>query len=130
MNLEPQCMDHPGGNQSTVSYYCLDFHRNGNKHYYIWRHQPPEDTRPGHMALLIDLNGVYVPEHEIEKMVFHFVLPIGEILCLAFANCHTHNQREIKRKLKAGDLKLYSKTGFFTDLGAAKHWLETQCANG
>ena len=121
--------DESRGGQGSISHYQLDFQRNGNRHYYIWQHNPVENAGRSVLGMLIDLNNVFVPNHEIERMVFDFVAPISGVISLAFANCHTHNQQDIKRKLKAGDLKLYSRTAFFNDIQKAMQWLEAQCAN-
>lgn len=129
MNPFVQSSKYPDSSQVRISHYRLDFQCNGSRHYYIWRHNPLEDGGQSVPRMLIDLNHVYVPDQEIEKMVFGFVVPASGILSIAFINCHVHNQQDIKRKLKMGDVKLYSKTAFFTDLHKARQWLKAQCVS-
>lgn len=130
MDLNTQSSEYGRALQSNIVHYRLDFQQNGRHHCYIWRHHPPNGEDGRRVAILVDLNDIYMPDLEIEKMVCSFLLPATGAVSIAFANCHSHNQQEIKRKLKAGDIKLYSKTAFFVDILRARQWLETQCANG
>lgn len=116
------------GSQGNISHYHLDFQRNGSNYYYIWRHNPYEAAEQLVPGLLIDLNNVCIPEPEIEKMVLGFVGSACEIISIAIINCHAGNQQDIRRKLKTGDMELYSRTAFFTDLHKAQQWLKAQCA--
>lgn len=128
MDLNSQLQDNMGIARSVVSHYQLVLQQNGDHHYFIWRRNPPEAEDEKKLAMLIDLNHVYLPEAEIEKMVRCFLLPAG-VVSIAFANCHSHNQQEIKRKLKAGDIELFSKTAFFADLLRAQKWIEGCVSN-
>lgn len=118
-----------GEAQGVIFNFQLDFQCNGNKHFYIWRHHPLDGTPRENVGLLIDLNGVYVPGFEIDKMVCSLLVPATGIVSVAFVNCHFHNHQDIKRKLKAGNVRLYSNTAFFADIGQARQWLESQSAS-
>ncbi len=127
MNSYPQLTEDSNGGGGIICRYQLDFQQNGNHHYYIWRHHPLDENERKQIALLIDLNNVYVPNFEIEKLVCSFLVPAAGVVSIAFVHCHLYNQQEIKRKLKAGDVKLYSRTAFFSGIEHARQWLEVQC---
>lgn len=126
MDLAPHAAEPAGKNKNTIVYYQLDFLCNGSSHNYIWRQQPLHTSWQKHIAMLIDLSGIYVPQPEIEKMTALFMAQPGEVRHLAFAGCHAHNQQQIKRKLKAGNVRLYSRTNFFADAHEALQWLAAQ----
>lgn len=112
--------------QKTISHYRLDTIQCGSNHHYIWRHRLAGEDQRGTLAVLVDLNNLYIPDHEMEKLVFSLVMPDTGMFSVAIANCHKHNQQELKRRLKAHSLKLYSKTAFFMDPQQAMQWLRTQ----
>ncbi|MDL2295083.1 hypothetical protein LJC60_10810 [Ruminococcaceae bacterium OttesenSCG-928-D13] len=112
--------------QDQTSHYQLVFQQSENPPYCIWRHHLLKRNCPELLAMLVDLNNAYVSDLEIERIVCDFLVPVAGITSIAFANCHSHNRQEIKRKLKASSVKLYSKTGFFTSIEQAKKWLEAQ----
>lgn len=128
MDLNAQTLENAAARPGAISHYRLDFQHKGNGHRYIWHHPPYEDLEQGELSLLIDLNNVYMPGPELEKMVSGFLVPASGITALAFANCHAHNQQNLKRRLKSCDVKLFSRTAFFTDIARAKQWLKAQCA--
>lgn len=107
--------------QNSISYYSLDFMQKGEQHYYIWRHHAGKSN--SYQAVLIDLKNIYLPDGEIDKLLLALEGQGSASFSVAFANCHAHNQREIKRKLKACNVKLFSHTAFFSDFQQAKQWL-------
>ncbi|MDL2253464.1 hypothetical protein LJC49_05240 [Ruminococcaceae bacterium OttesenSCG-928-I18] len=112
--------------QTNISHYSLDFLQKGEQHFYVWRNHAGNGSVQQASALLIDLNHVYIPNQEIEKLLYSFECPKSHTLFIAIAHCHIQNQQEIKRKLKAINLKLFSQTAFFTDLLQAEQWLAAQ----
>lgn len=110
--------------QDNISHYQLVFQQSESPHYCIWRHHLLKKNRQESSAMLVDLNNAYVPDTEIEKIICDLLTPIADITSIAFANCHSHNRQEIKRKLKASNIKLYSNTAFFSNVEQAKQWLE------
>lgn len=126
MDTNVQTLDSNAVLPETISHYELDFQCSGNNHYYIWRHRPSGNIPSKNIGMLVDLNDVYVPECEVEKMILSFLAPSNGVVSIAFANCHSHNQQVIKRKLKTGDVKLFSHTAFFGDTDQARQWLESQ----
>lgn len=129
MNSYSQSQECISDVQGAIFHYRLDFQKSRNHHYYVWRHHPPEEIRQKKIALLVDLNNVHIPDFEIEKMVYSFLIPTTGIISIAFTNCHSHNQREIKRKLKEGSIELYSRTAFFMDIEQARQWLKAKCTS-
>lgn len=108
---------------ARISYHSLDYLRQGEQYYYIWRQHPPQLEQLGAFSLLLDLNGLLMPAAEVEMLIRRLDGHIGSIQAIAFINCHISNQREIKRRLKACDVRLFSRSAFFTDLPRAKQWL-------
>lgn len=127
MALESSPKENCDKSSNIIFHYRLDFQQFGNQHRYIWRRQPLAGNGRRRIAMLIDLNNVFVPEFEIEKMVAEFLAPADTVFSIAFSNCHAGNQQDIKRRLKAGDVLLYSNTAFFSNTDAARQWLEHRC---
>lgn len=117
--------DIPGG----VSYYSLDYQLRGEQVFYIWRHRSSDERCIRNASLLIDLNNILIPENEIDKLVAGLDGDKGMVRAVAFFNCHSSNQRELKRRLKASDVRLFSKTAFFIDPLQARQWLQSRSVN-
>lgn len=111
-----------------IAHYLLDLqHKDGQK-LYVWQCPPNRET-DCRLALLIDLKGIYLPDNEIERLTDSLETPEDRICAIAFANCHAHNRQEIRRKLKAKNVRLFSHTAFFAGPAEAKQWLSSQIIN-
>lgn len=129
MGLNSRPCDAADEKRCSILHYQLDFQRNGDKHYYIWRGSPPDESEAPPNAILLDLGDVYVPGPEIEKMLGYVFALADGVAFVALVHCHARNQQDIKRRLKARDVKLYSNTAFFSDAERAGQWLASQCTN-
>lgn len=111
---------------NDIMHFALDQMERGEQSYFVWRHSPLKSSNTGAVSLLLDMDGLLVPEHEINKLVHRLGQNTERLVAVAFFGCHASHQRQIKRKLKACDLRLFSKTAFFAELPQARRWLTTQ----
>lgn len=127
MNSLPE--ERNGKSPDIISYYFLNYTKEKGDEF-VRRHRvPPDEDRTQKTALLIDLNNACIPDDEMEKLVLGLAWPGMRILCIVFVHCHVHNQRKIKRALKAHNVALFCNTAFFADLAPAREWLAAQTAN-
>lgn len=109
--------------------YSLDLQKEGGQCCYVWRYFSAKGGEQKAECVLIDLNGIFVPEAEIDSMMRKIEMRLENLQAVAFNRCPAANQRMIKRKLKMCDIRLYSKTAFFGECVQAKQWLEAQVFN-
>lgn len=98
-------------------------HMRRGRYCYSWRH--PRSKAAGWEAalLLVDMNGILMPEEELDRLVGRFAAGDGPNRAVAFLNCPLVNQRQLKLKLKQHDVHLYSQTAFCADVRSAERWL-------
>lgn len=111
---------------SDISSHSLHLLKQDGLRPYIWQHH---SNNSDESVALIDLNGICLPENEINELLLRLEKPCGSVHSIAFLNCNLHNQREIKRKLKALNVKLFSNSAFFSDISEAERWLTLQMAS-